>query len=231
MLTAKNGNSTNKKCTGDIYMSEIRRVYEDKDIIVCIKPEGVLSQKDSFGKTNMESLLGDVFCVHRLDREVSGVMVYAKNKKTAAVLSEQMQNGIFQKEYAAVIEGVPENDSGFLEDLLFKDSKKNKTFVVKRERIGVKYAKLHYETLISTDSISLVRVKLYTGRTHQIRVQFASRKRPIIGDKKYGSQHSGGIALYSHSLTFVHHDETVCFRYDSLSEVLKERFGFEDASI
>lgn len=206
-------------------MSEINRIYEDKDIIVCIKPEGILSQKDISEKANMETLLGDVFCVHRLDREVSGVMVYAKNKRTAAALSEQMQNGSFQKEYAAVIEGIPDKESDVLEDLLFKDSKKNKTFAVKRERKGVKYAKLAYERLWCGENMSLVRIKLFTGRTHQIRVQFASRRHPVFGDRKYGGKNTGGIALYSYRLSFIHHGEEVSFCFDSLPQVLEERFA------
>ncbi len=194
-------------------------LYEDRDIIVIEKPVGILSQDDGKGSENCESLLneyivskgerGCVYLIHRLDRNVGGVMVFARNKMAAASLSTQMQNKTFIKEYRALIHSRPENDEGIMEDLLFKDSRKNKTFVVNRMRKGVREAKLSYKVLETKDSpygeVSLVHIRLYTGRTHQIRVQFASRKMPLVGDGKYGGSDNGAkIGLWSYRLTFVH---------------------------
>jgi 23S rRNA pseudouridine1911/1915/1917 synthase len=187
-------------------------LFSDSQIVICIKPAGVLSAKDSSGKTNMQDLLAqelnlsEIYPIHRLDREVSGVMVYGLSKSAAAKLSEQVSDhSRFVKEYLAVIEGVPEQSEGIFTDLLFKDSSKNKTFVVKKERRGVKKAKLEYKVVSSTESLALVRVRLHTGRTHQIRVQFASRKMPILGDRKYGgSPCEDGIQLFSVKLAFDH---------------------------
>ena len=168
-------------------------LFEDDSLIVCVKPVGVLSQ-EAPDRPNMVAFLregtgSEVFPVHRLDREVGGVMVFAKTKAAAASLSAQIAAHTFQKIYLARVHGVPEPPQGSWEDLLFKDSAKNKVFVVKRERKGVKKAKLDYEVL-SVDECgnALVRVELFTGRTHQIRVQFASRKHPLLGDGKYGAR-------------------------------------------
>ncbi len=199
----------------------MRILYHDKDIVVCVKPVGVLSAADASGAENLPDLLkkdlgvSEVFPIHRLDREVSGLMVFALNKKAAASLSSQAADHTrFVKEYIAVVEGAPDADEGVLEDLLFKDSSKNKTFVVKRERRGVKKAKLSYKVIEKREGCSVARVRLYTGRTHQIRVQFASRKMPLLGDRKYGGAvREGGIALYSVLLSFIHpaSGKTVCF--------------------
>ncbi len=173
-------------------------LFEDRDILVCIKPVGLDSEHEL-----PEVLGGNVLTVHRLDKNVGGVMVYAKNKETAARLSKQIQKGEMIKEYVALVEGAPPQD-GVFEDLLFKDSRKNKVFVVDRQRAGVKAAKLSYNRLTEGDQ-SLVRVRLYTGRSHQIRVQFASRGFPIVGDKKYGAKgNEKEIRLFSCSLTFEH---------------------------
>ncbi len=186
-------------------------LYEDHDIIVCIKPRGVLSQGDDKGRENMLSLLGGVFPVHRLDRETEGVMVFAKNQKAAAAMSSLVQSHErFQKEYLAVLEGVPEQRSGELCDLLFHDAVKNKTYVASKMRRGVKQAKLSYEMIEVAKNGQgtprcLVRVRLHTGRTHQIRVQFASRRLPLVGDRKYGgSKGESGLALYAYRLGFCH---------------------------
>ena len=171
-------------------------LYENNSYIVLNKPKGVLSEE---GKSkSVASLLGrdELYTVHRLDKDVSGVMVYAKTKDAAANLSAQMQNGKFKKEYFTVVEGKP-LESERLVDLLFHDKSKNKTYVVKRQRNGVKEAILTYERLDSkaTDNgeLSLLKVKLETGRTHQIRVQFASRGFSLFGDRKYGSKVIGNI--------------------------------------
>lgn len=188
-------------------------LYEDKWIVVCIKPSGVLSEE--FGKGRcMPVMLKEVtrayniFVIHRLDKLVSGVMVYSKDRRAAADLSKQMANGEFHKEYLAVVSGKPEADSGDMTDYLFRDGKTNKSFVVKTLRKGAKEAKLSYETLGTAETkdgkASLVKVRLHTGRTHQIRVQFASRKMSLLGDKKYGSDADCDIALRSNRLCFRH---------------------------
>lgn len=184
-------------------------IYEDESIIVCIKPIGILSQADSKGGESMITLLkehtkGAIYPLHRLDKEVGGVMVYAKTKQSAAFLSKEIAEQRFKKEYLALVHGVPQ-EKGEMQDLLFKDSKKNKSFVVKRERKGVKKASLEYE-LISTDNeLSVVQILLHTGRTHQIRVQFASRNMPLVADKKYGAKDEfKEIGLWSYKISFTH---------------------------
>lgn len=184
---------------------------DNKNIVVCIKPAGVLSQ-DGNGRT-VPSLLRekldhpDIFPVHRLDTAAMGLMVFAKNKLAAASLSSQISGGEFIKEYLCVVHGAPEQSEGEFTDLLFKDSAKNKSYVVKKERRGVKAAKLLYMVLSTAETemgvFSLVRVRLLTGRTHQIRVQFSSRKMPLCGDGKYGAKDNfDDLALYSCCLSF-----------------------------
>ena len=187
----------------------IEILFEDSDILVCVKPAGTLSEmsdaENSLPRIIGAEVGGELFAVHRLDREVSGVMVYAKNPKAAAELSRQVADRSFEKVYLAVVEGVPEEASATLTDLLFKDSRKNKSFVVSRKRAGVKEASLSYETVAVADGKALVRIELHTGRTHQIRVQFASRKMSVVGDGKYGSAvRSSEIALASHRISFKH---------------------------
>jgi len=191
-------------------------LYRDNSIVVCIKPAGVLSTDEEGGMPSLlRAELGTdcVRSVHRLDRVVSGVMVYALTPASASELSRQIREDGFSKEYLAVIKGCPEEKEGVFKDLLFKDSRKNKSFVVTRERKGVKEASLEYRVLDSHDDTSLVLVKLHTGRTHQIRVQFASRKMPLLGDGKYGSRDNKcETALWSCRLTFNHPmtGENVC---------------------
>ena len=185
-------------------------LYEDGALIVCIKPAGVLSQ-EAPGKANMVDLLrektgSEIFPVHRLDREVGGVMVFAKTQKAAASLSRQIAEHTFEKVYVARVHGVPAPEKGEMEDLLFKDSAKNKVFVVRRERRGVKKAKLAYEVLsVDENGNALVKIRLFTGRTHQIRVQFASRKHPLLGDGKYGARDGEAkLQLWSKEIAFDH---------------------------
>lgn len=195
-------------------MSDFKIIYEDDSIIVVIKPIGILSQLDEKGRANMISLLenhtnGEIFPLHRLDKDVSGVMVYAKTQTAASRLSQDIANNNFSKEYIAIIHSKPQEESAVLEDYLFKDSKKGKSFVVKKERKGVKKAKLEYTVLkhffIDDLEFSVLKIKLFTGRTHQIRVQFASRKMPLIGDKKYGAKDEfRNIGLWSYALKFNH---------------------------
>ncbi len=208
----------------------IEVLYRDDDIAVCVKPRGVLSAADASGASSLPELIkkdlgvSEVFPIHRLDREVSGLMVYALSKKAAADLSAQATDHTkFVKEYLAFVEGSPEDDNGVFEDLLFKDSGRNKTYVVKRERRGVKKAKLSYTVLERFNTETLVRVKLYTGRTHQIRVQFASRKMPIVGDRKYGGRaNERGIELYSFRISFIHPITGEKLDYKYIPEGIKE---------
>ena len=160
-------------------------LFHDKDIAVCIKPVGLDSEVEVPVKIK-ELLGGEIFPIHRLDKNVGGVMIYARNKSAAAALSKLVQDGKIVKEYVATVHGTPPQEAAW-EDLLWKDSTKNKVFVVKRQRNGVKKAKLEYRTIRSGEP-SLVRIRLHTGRSHQIRVQFASRGFPLVGDHKYGSR-------------------------------------------
>ena len=189
---------------------DIQILYRDKDIVICVKPVGVSSENTENGDGLPDLLaagLGEkyVATLHRLDVGVGGIMAYALNQRSAAFLSREISEGRFNKRYLARIHGCPEQKSGIFEDLLFKDSKKNKSFVVKKERRGVKKAKLSYEVLETVDGISLVDVLLYTGRSHQIRVQFSSRGMPLVGDGKYGAKDNAKhLSLACHSLEFIH---------------------------
>ena len=160
-------------------------LYSDKDIAVILKPVGLDSEAE-VPAAIVEALGGQVFPIHRLDKNVGGVMVYARSKSAAAALSKAVQEGSMVKEYVAMVHGTPP-ESGDWEDFLFKDSRKNKVFVVKKERKGVKKARLEFQRL-ATGEASLVRIRLHTGRSHQIRVQFSSRGFPLVGDHKYGSR-------------------------------------------
>ena len=160
-------------------------LHSDKNIAVLVKPVGLDSELE-VPNALKETLGGEVFPIHRLDKNVGGVMVYARTKQAAAALSKAVQDGQMVKEYVAMVHGTPP-ETGDWEDLLFKDSSKNKVFVVKKELKGVKKARLEFKTLQSGDE-SLVRIRLHTGRSHQIRVQFSSRGFPLVGDHKYGSR-------------------------------------------
>lgn len=213
--------------------NDIKILQDTAECVVCIKPSGVTSED---GKVpGMPTLLADgdkkPLVVHRLDKEVSGVMAFAKTPKAAAELTRQMTDKTFKKEYLAVVSGEVE-EHGVLEDLLYHDRTKNKTYTVKRERKGVKPAKLEFWRLAVAETecgaVSLVKVKLYTGRTHQIRVQFASRKHPLLGDRKYGSEVNCQIALFSRLLGFKLGGKSVeftaipecAFPWDIFSEIL-----------
>lgn len=197
----------------------IEILYEDNYLIVCVKPVGVLSQPDLSGGEDMLTMLktymeeknekAEIGLVHRLDRNVGGVMVFSKKDFITSKLSQAIQEREFQKEYYAVVHNCPEDKAGIYKDYLFKDSSKNKSFVVSRPRKGVKEASLEYKVLctseIQTGRVSLVRILLHTGRTHQIRVQFSSRKMPLLGDGKYGGKDNQcEIALWSYRLGFRH---------------------------
>ena len=185
-------------------------LHQDRDMVLVVKPFGVVSE----GEGGMPSLLaeelgGEIFPVHRLDRETGGCMVYARTKAAAGKLSAIVSERSMEKEYLAVVQGQMEEESAVLKDLLFRDAAKNKSFVVERQRKGVREAELSYRVLETKETeegtFSLVRVKLHTGRTHQIRVQFSHRKHPIVGDQRYGSRiKSPHMALWAYRLACKH---------------------------
>ena len=186
-------------------------LYSDKNLAVLVKPVGLDSEAEVPAALK-EALGGEVFPIHRLDKNVGGVMVYARTKQAAATLSKCVQNGAMTKEYVAMVHGTPP-ESGDWSDLLFKDSSKNKVFVVKKERKGVKKARLEFKTLHSGED-SLVRIRLHTGRSHQIRVQFSSRGFPLVGDHKYGARdEKTAPMLFSCCITFPWNGEEKKFEY------------------
>ena len=189
-------------------------LFSDPHIAVCVKPVGLDSEAE-VPAALQECLGGDIFTLHRLDKNVGGVMVYARTKAAAAALSKAIQDGTMVKEYVAMVHGAPP-EIGDWTDLLFKDSSKNKVFVVKKERRGVKKARLEF-TRLSGGENSLVRIRLHTGRSHQIRVQFASRGYPLVGDHKYGArdEHDAPM-LFSCCLTFPYKGKTL--RFEQLPE-------------
>ena len=177
-------------------------LFSDRDIVLCIKPVG-LDSEIQMPAALKETLGGEIFPVHRLDKNVGGVMVFARTQAAAASLSKAIQEGKLIKEYVALVHGNPP-ESGDWEDLLWKDSRKNKVFVVKRMRGAVKKARLEFTRLTSCEE-SLVRIRLHTGRSHQIRVQFASRGYSLVGDHKYGARDNiPAPMLFSCKLTFPH---------------------------
>lgn len=186
-------------------------LYHDRDLAVILKPVGMDSES-AVPAALMQALGGNCFPVHRLDRNVGGVMVCARTKAAAATLSRAVQEGMTVKEYVALVHGTPE-PSGDWSDLLLKDARQNKVFVVQRERKGVRQARLTFTRLTDSDP-ALVRIRLYTGRSHQIRVQFASRKHPLVGDHKYGARDNvAAPMLYSCCLTFPWQGRTLRFEH------------------
>lgn len=201
----------------------IEIIQEDKDIIICRKPAGVPVQTAKFGQSDMVSRLKnyragkkevpEIYVVHRLDQPVEGVMVFAKNQKSAASLSKQIQQKSVDKYYCAVVEGVPEPLQGTLEDYLLRDGKSNTSKVVNQETKGAKRAVLYYRVLQEMiveeqdKKRSLLEIRLETGRHHQIRVQMAHAGHPLVGDKKYNPNCATGympIGLCSIGLAFKH---------------------------
>ena len=193
-------------------------LYEDNHIIVAVKPAGVLSQADSSGAPDMLTLLkayikekynkpGNVYLglVHRLDRPVSGVMVFARTSKAASRLSEQIRNHTVGKYYLAVVHGTPDSPEGTLTGYILKNSNDNTVKVFDKETRGAKYASLNYKVLGSRNGMSLIEVDLATGRSHQIRAQFAHAGHPLAGDRKYGCEDGvKDIALMCHKMVIDH---------------------------
>ena len=184
-------------------------IYADDHIVVGIKPPRVLSTDEPGGMPELvRQALGDekadVRTVHRLDRVVSGLMVLAKSPQAASELSRQIRDGEFDKEYLAVVRGVPAAQ-GQLVDLLLRDKRERKTYVVKEPAKGVQEAVLDYQVLAVDKDLSKVSIHLITGRTHQIRAQFSSRGYPLVGDRKYSENEDNcEIALWSHRIEFSH---------------------------
>ena len=182
-------------------------LYADRDLYVIVKPVGMDSEHEV-----PAALEGQVFPIHRLDLNVGGVMVYARTKQAAAALSRAVQEGTMVKEYVAMVHGTPP-EWGDWEDFLFKDSRKNKVFAVKKERKGVKYARLEFQRRTQGDP-SLVHIRLHTGRSHQIRVQFSSRGFPLVGDHKYGARdEKTAPMLFSCRITFPFKGKTHVFEH------------------
>ena len=183
-------------------------LYQDKFIVVAVKPVGVLSE-DVPGQACMPALLrrelgGDIATVHRLDKPVGGCMVFSRSKAATGKLIAAVAERRVTKEYLAVLRGHPEKPEDTLRDLLFRDSRVNKSYVVQRMRKGVREAVLDYRELERQGELSLVQVRLHTGRTHQIRVQFSHRGLPLLGDIRYGSKAACSPALWSCRLAFAH---------------------------
>ncbi|MBP3479453.1 MAG: RluA family pseudouridine synthase [Oscillospiraceae bacterium] len=188
----------------------MRIIYQDTDVLVCEKPPRVLSTDEPGGllelvRQELNMPEADVRTVHRLDRVVSGLMVLARNAKSASELSRQIREDVFQKEYLAVVHGCPDVEQGTLTDLLLRDKARKMTMVVTQPGKGVQDAVLEYEVVAKTECMSKVQILLKTGRTHQIRVQFASRGMPLVGERKYSTlEDDCEIALWSHKIGFFH---------------------------
>ena len=201
-------------------MNDLKVLYEDNQIIVVEKEPNIPSQADKTGDIDMLSIVkqyikekynkpGEVYVglVHRLDRPVGGIMVFARTSKSASRLSEQVRNKIFKKTYIAVVDGQIQKKQGMLEDYLYKDERNNISKVVANEKKNAKLAKLEYQVLDYDEKreLSTVKIKLHTGRHHQIRVQFANFGHSLYGDQKYGTRGKGKqIRLWAYELEFEH---------------------------
>ena len=184
-------------------------LFRDKSLVVCVKPVGVSSESPGLPDLIRKQEGYPVFPVHRLDRTTGGACVLARSSSVCAGLQRLFQQDRVIKEYLAVVSGTPETESGSFSDLLYHDHRTNKTFVVDRMRRGVKDATCEWSTLHTVDlpegRVTLLRVRLHSGRTHQIRIQFASRNMPLVGDRRYGSLiRSSAPALWSARICFPH---------------------------
>ncbi len=191
-------------------MNQLHIIHLDESFLVCIKPPRVLSTDEPGGVPELaRETLGDpnacVRTVHRLDRVVSGLMVLARTPQAASELSRQIRDGEFDKDYLAVVHGTPSASEGRMTDLLARDKRERKTYVVSKMDKGVQEAILDYRVLAGNKDFSKVLIHLITGRTHQIRCQFSSRNLPLVGDRKYSlNDDPCEIALWSHRLSFRH---------------------------
>lgn len=201
-------------------MQKLNVIYEDNHVIVVEKMVNIPSQGDKTGDMDMLTIIkqyikekynkpGNVYLglIHRLDRPVGGVMVFAKTSKAAGRLSEQVRNKQFEKSYLVIVNGKVEPSTGIYQDYLVKNEKSNMSKVCSKELKNAKFAELDYEVLKYNDEInlSLVKVNLHTGRHHQIRVQFSSRNHSIYGDQKYGGRgHGKQICLWAYKLKILH---------------------------
>ena len=196
-------------------LPKINIIYEDNHLLVVEKPINIPVQKDDTNDIDLLTMLKDyrkhhenkpgeayLGLVHRLDRPVGGIMVFAKTSKAASRLSDQIRTNNFHKTYLAVVENIPPKEGEFI-DYLIKNEKENISYVTTKDK--GKYSKLEYKVLETNNNLSLVRINLLTGRSHQIRVQFSSRNYPLVGDSKYGNNKDNiNIALFSESITFNH---------------------------
>ena len=184
-------------------------IYSDKSVIVCIKPAGVLSTDEEGGvpellRAELGNISADIRTVHRLDRAVGGLMVLARNARAASELSRQIRDGEFEKEYAAIVHGYCD-DADILNDILWRDKARKMTFVVPQMLKGAQTAELEYRTVWRMNGMSRVQIRLHTGRTHQIRVQFSSRGFPLVGERKYCEPTDDcALALWSYRIGFTH---------------------------
>ena len=188
---------------------DLQLLYQDDSLIICEKPVGISSESPGIPDLLREQLGYYVFPVHRLDKTTGGVCVLARTNAACTKMQRLLQQGTVNKEYLAVISGVPETDSGTFIDFLYHDQKTNKTFVVKKPRRGVREAICEWTVLESIKLpeyiITLVRIRLHSGRTHQIRIQFASRKMSLVGDRRYGNRiNASAPALWSSRICFPH---------------------------
>ena len=199
---------------------DLKVIYEDNHIIVVEKPVNIPSQGDKTGDIDMLTIIkeylkekynkpGNVYLglIHRLDRPVGGVMVFAKTSKSAARLSEQVRDKVFKKKYLVIANGKFDNQTGILSDYLLKNERKNMSRVVPEGTKNSKFAELDYEVLKYDEelNLSVLKINLHTGRHHQIRVQLSSRNHSIYGDQKYGGRgHGKQICLWAYELTIKH---------------------------
>lgn len=216
-------------------------LYEDNHVIVVLKPQNVPSCEDETKDKDLltvikehvkekENKQGNVYVglVHRLDRPTGGVMVYAKSSKAAARLSEQMQNGDFEKKYAAVLAGELKTKRATLTNYLKKNPINNMVYVCPPVTEGAKFAELEYDVLEEKSGLTLALIKLHTGRSHQIRVQMANIGAPVYGDMRYGGEKAkkGKLALWAVSLSFTHpvSKERLCFKIQPPADLIPWKY-------
>ena len=215
-------------------MQKLKIIYEDNHIIVVEKPPNIPSQSDKTGDMDMLTIIkkyikekynkpGNVYLglVHRLDRPVGGVMIFAKTSKAASRLSNQVREKVFKKEYIAVVDGKFTKKEGTLVDYLYKDERNNISKVVNKDKKNAKKAILDYKVLVYNEvkNLSLIKINLHTGRHHQIRVQLSNFKHSIFGDQKYGTRGRGKqIALWAYKLTIEHPITKKKMKFEDLPE-------------